>query len=70
MKKRAVILEIKLPNAADRSIKAQGIVAWANCQGKRKKMTLPPGFGVEFTNVAEEDNMVIKAFVEGTRGKE
>lgn len=68
--RKAVILEIKLPNATGRSIKAQGVVAWANCQGKRKKMTLPPGFGVEFTKIAEEDNKVIKAFVEGTRGKE
>ncbi|MDD2335316.1 MAG: response regulator [Geobacteraceae bacterium] len=67
--KKTIILEIKLPNTTGRSIKAQGIVAWANGQGKRRKMSLPPGFGVEFTKIAEEDNMVIKAFVEGTRGK-
>jgi len=68
--KKVVSLEIKLPNATGRSINAQGIVAWANCQGKRRKMTLPPGFGVEFTKITEEDNMVIKAFVEAKRGNE
>jgi uncharacterized protein (TIGR02266 family) len=67
--KRAVVLELKLPNASGRSIKAQGTVAWANCQGKRKKISLPPGFGVEFTEITEEDNKVIKAFVEGIRSK-
>lgn len=67
--KTAVILEIKLPNAAGRSFNAEGIVAWANGLGKRRKMTLPPGFGVEFTRIAEEDNKAIKTFVEGTRGK-
>ncbi|MHC1696639.1 MAG: response regulator [Geobacteraceae bacterium] len=67
--KTAVMLEIELPNAAGRSFNAEGIVAWANCQGKRRKMTLPPGFGVEFTSIAEEDNMAIKAIVEGTRGR-
>lgn len=67
--KKTISLEIKLPNTTGRSIKAQGIVAWANGQGKRRKMSLPPGFGVEFTKIAEEDHLVIKAFVDGTRGK-
>ena len=66
--KTAVVLEIKLPNTAGKSFNAEGVVAWANCQGKRRKMTLPPGFGVEFTSIAEEANLAIKAFVEGTRG--
>ncbi|RQW89366.1 MAG: response regulator [Geobacter sp.] len=67
--KRAVTLEIKLPNATGESINAKGVIAWANCLGKRRKMTLPPGFGVEFTDITEEDNKVIKTFVEGTREK-
>jgi two-component system cell cycle response regulator len=67
--KRAVTLAIKLPNATDRSINVQGIVAWANGQGKRRKVSLPPGFGVEFTKISEEDTMAIKAYVEGTRSK-
>jgi len=67
--KTAVKLELKLPNAAGRSFNAEGVVAWANGQGKRRKMALPPGFGVEFTRIEEEANLAIKAFVEGTRGK-
>jgi len=66
--KTTVMLEIKLPNTAGKSFNAEGVVAWANGLGKRRKMTLPPGFGVEFTRIAEEDNLAIKAFVEGTRG--
>jgi len=47
----------------------EGIVAWSNGQGKRRKMSLPPGFGVEFTEITEDDTMAINAYVEGTRSK-
>ncbi|MGA7826722.1 MAG: response regulator [Geobacteraceae bacterium] len=67
--KKPITLEIKLPNVPGRSLKAEGIVAWANGLGKRRKMTLPPGFGVEFTSISEEANQAIRAFVEGTRSK-
>lgn len=67
--RRTVTLEIKLPNTAERTFNAEGIVAWTNGQGKRRKLTLPPGFGVEFTRIPEEANTAIKAFIEGTRGR-
>jgi CheY-like chemotaxis protein len=67
--KSVVSLKLTLPDASATSITAQGIVAWENGPGKRRKMTLPPGFGVEFTAIAEADNKAIKSYVERARLK-
>lgn len=67
--KAAVKLELNLPNSTGKSFNAEGVVAWANGLGKRRKTSLPPGFGVEFTKIAENADLAIRAFVEGTRAK-
>lgn len=64
---RALSLEISLPEATASPITAQGIVAWGNGAKCRKKNSLPPGFGVEFTEIAEADSRNILSFVEGIR---
>jgi CheY-like chemotaxis protein len=67
--KRTITLEMTLPDEAGTSLSAHGIVAWENGQGKRRKMSLPPGFGVEFTEISEESIKAIKSFVEDARRK-
>jgi len=67
--KSVVSLKLTLPDASATSITAQGVVAWENGPDKRRKMTLPPGFGVEFTAITEADNKAIKSFVDRSRGK-
>jgi hypothetical protein len=67
--KSVVSLKLTLPDASATSINAQGVVAWENGPGKRRKMTLPPGFGVEFTALTEADNKAIKYYVERARVK-
>jgi len=67
--KSVVSLKLTLPDASATSINAQGVVAWENGPDKRRKMTLPPGFGVEFTAITEADNKAIKSFVDRSRGK-
>lgn len=64
---RPLSLEISLPDATKNPITAQGIVAWENSMKNRRKNALPPGFGVEFTEIAEADNKNIRSFVEGIR---
>ncbi|MDD2318659.1 MAG: response regulator [Geobacteraceae bacterium] len=65
--KQAVTVEIALPGALSTPITAQGIVAWKNGEQKRKKPSLPTGFGVEFTSITEPDNEAIRSFVAGNR---
>jgi len=67
--KSVVSLKLILPDASATAINAQGVVAWQNSPGKRRKMTLPPGFGVEFTAIPEAANQAIKSYVERARGK-
>ncbi|HOP41069.1 MAG TPA: response regulator [Geobacteraceae bacterium] len=62
--KRALSLEIALPEASDGPISIQGVVAWENGVGRRKKTSLPPGFGVEFTEISESGSKDIRSFVE------
>ena len=66
---RALSLEFSIPESTEIPITAQGIIAWENSAKSRKKNALPPGFGVEFTEIAEADSKKIRSFVEGIRRK-
>ena len=39
-------------------------VAWINEEGKRVKSSLPPGFGVEFQDLDEQELAVLNAFLD------
>ena len=40
-----------------------GRIAWVNEEGKRVKQTLPPGFGVEFLEIDEQQKALLDAFL-------
>ena len=54
-----------LPEPVGSIIQAKGRVAWRNTEGLRQKLTLPPGFGVEFQSLPEEAARNIDRFIEG-----
>jgi len=57
-------LEIRITGPASTTVKARGVVAWENGPGKRKKASLPPGFGVEFIGMQDSEGEIIRSFVE------
>lgn len=65
--KQELVLEIPLPGPEDSAVRARGIVAWDNGPGKRKKPSLPAGFGVEFIDMKEGDFASIRSFIESHR---
>jgi CheY-like chemotaxis protein len=46
------------------SVEAKGRVAWVNTSRKRKKLTLPAGFGVEFVEIHDDAGEAIRTLIE------
>jgi two-component system, cell cycle response regulator len=61
---QTVTVAFYLPAAKPQLVEVSGRIAWVNEEGKRVKQTLPPGFGVEFQQVSEEQMALIEAFLE------
>jgi Tfp pilus assembly protein PilZ len=54
----AVVLKFRVPGN-DRLIEVPCVVAWVNPQQKHLVHSLPPGSGLHFRDVAQEDNILI-----------
>jgi CheY-like chemotaxis protein len=65
--KKELLLEIPLPEPKGSPVRAKGVVAWGNSSGKKKKSSLPAGFGVEFVEMQESDSASIRSFIETHR---
>lgn len=61
---RPVKLAFYLPAAQPVLMEVAGRVAWVNEEGKRVKQALPPGFGVEFTEIGEQQKALLDAYLE------
>jgi len=62
--KQELLLEIAMAGPEDPPVRARGVVAWENGPGKRKKPSLPAGFGVEFVEMRDGDSALLKWFIE------
>ena len=62
-------LAFYLSSAADHPVlmQVEGQVAWLNEEENRVNTALPPGFGVEFMGLEEEETAVLKSFVDAER---
>lgn len=65
--KQEIRLEIALAGPGDPPVRARGIVAWDNGQERRRKPSLPAGFGVEFVDMKEGDSALLRSFIEHRR---
>ena len=59
-----VNITFSLPAQGSHEIAAQGRVAWRNAGSTPSKPLLPPGFGVEFTSIDEDDAEAIRRYVD------
>lgn len=59
-----VALSFPLPPDSPELVEVHGRIAWQNSKSERKKPMLPVGFGVEFTEVAEQTIEAIQNFVD------
>lgn len=57
-------LSFVLATSDEPAVVAKGQVAWTNSTGQRKKPSLPPGFGVEFIDMAESSRSAIRSFLD------
>ena len=56
-----ISLRFRLPGKTDSPlITAKGRIAWLNCAGHRIKPYLPPGFGVEFSEITGEGLAILR----------
>lgn len=62
--KSELTVEIQMPGPTSSPVRTRGLVAWENGPGKRKKISLPPGFGVEFVGMKDSDGEIIRSFIE------
>lgn len=60
---RELRISLNLPGTL-RRISAKGRIAWINCGEERKKDRLPPGFGLEFTELDTDCLKEIRHYIE------
>lgn len=65
--KQELMLEIAMAGPDGPRLMTKGIVAWDNGPGKRRKPSLPAGFGVEFVGMNDADSSLLRAFLENRR---
>jgi hypothetical protein len=65
--KQEILLEIAMAGPGDPPVRTRGVVAWDNGPGKRRKPSLPAGFGVEFVGMKNGDCALIRSFLENRR---
>lgn len=58
-----LVVKFKLPDI-DRIISCNSRVAWTNEPGSLKKPTLPPGMGIQFLDLTQEDLHAILVFID------
>jgi CheY-like chemotaxis protein len=62
--KDMMALSFVLATSDEPAVVAKGQIAWVNGTVHRKKPSLPPGFGVEFIDMAESSRSAIRSFLE------
>ncbi|MEA5115503.1 MAG: response regulator [Geobacteraceae bacterium] len=64
VEKEMMALSFVLATSDEPAVVAKGQIAWVNGTGLRKKPSLPPGFGVEFIDMAESSRSAIRSFLD------
>jgi len=62
--KEMMALSFVLATRDEPAVVAKGQIAWVNGSRQRKKPALPPGFGVEFIDMAESSRSAIRSFLD------
>ena len=62
--KAMMALSFVLATRDEPAVVAKGQIAWVNSSRQRKKPALPPGFGVEFIDMAESSRSAIRSFLD------
>jgi Tfp pilus assembly protein PilZ len=60
---RAVRFRVRLPET-DREIAIEGVVAWVNPRQQHPVHSLPPGFGVSFRALSDDNRRAIETVVD------
>ena len=60
---QAVRCRVRMPDT-ERELEIEGVVAWVNPRQQHPVHSLPPGFGVSFRNLSDENRRAIETLVD------